>query len=104
MANEIWLRPSTDHSILSPSGRVSKRARDAALTREVARLFPPGYWDEPEPTADEARKARIITLRRSASGLRALAAHGMSRRKFSLAADALEAEAIACAIERKGTE
>ena len=89
------IRPTIDHTILSPSGRVSKRARAAALAREAVRLFPPGYWDEPEPTESEARLARAATLRRSAANLRDLAARGMSSRKFTRAAAALEAEATA---------
>lgn len=32
-------RPAIDHGLLSPSGRMSKRARDAAMKRETARLF-----------------------------------------------------------------
>ena len=85
--------PSIDHSILSPSGRVSKRAREAALKREAERLFPPGYWDSPEPTEQEKRAAKALSLRRSATNLRELADRGMSRRKFTKQADAMEAEA-----------
>lgn len=89
------MRPSIDHTLLSPSGRASKRARAAALKREHARLFPPGYWDEPEPSESEQRIARALCLRRAAADLRDLAARGMSVRKFTRAADALEAEAAA---------
>lgn len=89
------MRPSIDHTLLSPSGRVSKRARAAALKREHDRLFPPGYWDAPEPTEAEQRAALALTLRRSAANLRDLAARGMSTRKFTRAADAIEAEAAA---------
>jgi hypothetical protein len=85
--------PSIDHTLLSPSGRVSKRARAAALVREHAKLFPPGYWDEPGPTEQEKREAKALTLQRSAANLRDLAARGMSPRKFTRAAEALEAEA-----------
>lgn len=87
------MRPSIDHTILSPCGRVSKRGRAAALAREHARLFPPGYWDETEPTEAEARAAKVLTLRRAATNLRELAARGMSTRKFTRAAEVLEAEA-----------
>lgn len=41
--------PSIDHSLLSPSGKMSKRARRAAMDREREKLFPPGFWDEPVP-------------------------------------------------------
>ena len=70
MTKKQW--PSIDHSILSPSGRVSKRARKAALEREAKILFagidlnPP----IPQPTKAEA-------LRRQANQLLELAARGM---------------------------
>lgn len=57
-------RPSIDHGLLSPNGRMSKRARDAAMKREAARLFPPGFWDDVnkpprQPTlAEQAAKLR----------------------------------------------
>lgn len=87
--------PSIDHSILSPSGRVSKKARQAAMAREAARLFPPGYWDRPEPTEQEQRSADRERLLRSAANLRDLAARGMSSRKFNKAAEQMEIEAEA---------
>jgi len=87
-------RPSIDHSILSPSGHCSKRARAAALKREAARLFPPGFGHH-EPTEEEKRQETIKRLRRSAANLRALAARGMSPRKFPREAAKLEAEATA---------
>ena len=65
------------------------------MKREAARLFPPGFWDKPEPTEQERRAAKALSLRRSATNLRELAARGMSRRKFTRQADALEAEAAA---------
>jgi hypothetical protein len=49
--------PSIDHSLISPSGRMSKRAREAALKREAGRLFPPGYWDKPKPTREDEIRA-----------------------------------------------
>ena len=87
--------PAIDHSLLSPSGKMSKRGRAAALAREAARLFPPGYWDEPEPTAEAIRQADILRLRRHAATLRELAQRGMSVRKHTRAAEALEREAAA---------
>lgn len=84
--------PAIDHSLLSPSGRMSKRARIAAEKREAARLFPPGYWDAPvmKSQASDAKRSRLL---RHAAELRALAARGMSPRKFARKAAALEAEA-----------
>jgi hypothetical protein len=87
--------PAIDHTILSPSGRVSKRARDAALKREAARLFPPGFWNQPEKSAAELRSAKAESLRRSAANLRELAARGMSAKKFTREAARMEAEAAA---------
>jgi hypothetical protein len=82
--------PSIDHTILSPSGRASKRARKAALDREAARLFPPGIFPQPQPETTEQRKARLL---HSAQELRILASRGMSPRKFPKAAEKLEREA-----------
>lgn len=87
--------PTIDHTILSPSGRCSKRTRKAAMDREAARLFPPGFWDTPEPTEEEKRAAKVLSLRRHAATLRGLAERGMCRRKFTKEADAAEAEADA---------
>lgn len=86
--------PSIDHSILSPSGRVSKRARKAALAREASRLFPPGTFDSTK-TGDQLRREKIASLRRSAQELRQLAARGMGPRRHVKAAEALEAQAHA---------
>ncbi len=88
-------RPSIDHSLLSPSGTVSKRARKAALKREGARLFPPGFFDKQEQSAEDlALKDREQKLR-AAKNLRELAARGMSPRKFMREAERLEREATA---------
>ena len=86
-------RPTIDHSLLSPSGRGSKRSREAALKREAEKLFPPGYWTAPEKTAEEISQEKIEGLLRLARSLRNLAAHGMSPRKHLKAAEKLEAEA-----------
>lgn len=86
-------RPTIDHSVLSPSGRVSKRAREAAMKREAEILFPPGYWTAPEKTADEIAQENIARLLRAAHNLRGLAARGMSPRKHLKAAEEMEAEA-----------
>lgn len=79
-------RPSIDHSLLSPSGRMSKRARAVALKREAARLFPPDFdWSRaiPQPTKREQ-------LLRQATHLRDLAAQGMKPRAYRKEAERLE--------------
>jgi len=82
------IRPTIDHTLLSPSGRASKRARMAALRREAARLFPPGYWDDlrsvPQPSEEERARSQ-------AARLREMADRGMSPRKFRREAAAIEA-------------
>jgi len=95
--------PSIDHSLLSPSGRMSKAARARALKREAARLFPPGFWDVAPPTAAELAAQKVIALRRHAKTLRDLAARGMSRRRFLREAAELDAEAASIEAEQ-GTE
>jgi hypothetical protein len=87
-------RPAIDHSLLSPSGRCSKRARNAAMTREAARLFPPGYWDEPIPTEEEKRVKKIASLRAQAAACRTWASQGIQPRKLLKQATQYEAEAI----------
>ena len=90
-------RPSIDHSILSPSGRVSKRAREAAMKREAARLFPPGYWDRPEPTPEQIateREAKRSQMLDYAKFLRHLADGGMRPRVHRREATRLEREAV----------
>ena len=87
------IRPSINHSLLSPSGHISKRARNAALACEAAILFPPGYWDLLESTEQDIRAVEALSLRRAAADLRSLASRGMSPRKFNRAAETLEAEA-----------
>lgn len=81
--------PTIDHSLLSPSGEMSKRAREAALERERTKLFPPGTFDRPEPSTQEQREQKL----RAAQNLRDLAARGMSPRKHIRAAERLEQEA-----------
>lgn len=85
--------PTIDHSLLSPSGSMSKRARKSATEREAARLFPPGYWDMPTPSADALTQQARESKLRAAKNLRDLAARGMSPRKFIRAAEKLEKEA-----------
>ena len=85
--------PSIDHTLLSPSGRCSNRARDAAMKREAAKLFPPGFWDKPAPTPEELAKQKADMLLRTAKTLRDLAARGMNSRKYTREAAKLEEQA-----------
>ena len=82
--------PSIDHSLLSPSGQMSKRARKAAMKREAERLFPPGFWNKPVPTEHELTQKKAKQLRRTAATLRELAERGMRRRKYKKEAARLE--------------
>ncbi len=83
-------RPSIDHGLLSPSGRMSKRARKAAMARAAKGLFPSGFWEEarrvPQPTRREA-------LLQQAARLRDLADRGVNTRRYNREADKLEARA-----------
>lgn len=88
-------RPAIDHSILSPSGRASQRARRAALQRAAEQLFPAGFWDPTQPSAGAQLQARREALLRQAAELRALAARGMKPRAHRKQAAQLEAEAAA---------
>ena len=93
------VRPTIDHSLLSPSGRASKRAREAALEREADILFPPGYWTG-EKTTEVISQANTDRLLRAAHNLRGLAARGMSPGKYLKAAEKLEEEANSIGRER----
>lgn len=85
--------PSIDHSLLSPSGKMSKAARKRANAREAKRLFPAGFWNKPEESETDKRKREIKSLRRNAKQLREIAARGMCIRKYPKEAARLEAEA-----------
>ncbi len=87
------MRPTIDDTLLSPSGRCSKRAREALLALEKAKLFPPGYFDAPPKSSAEMAAEKAATLRRRATELRALAACGMKPRAYRKEAARLEAEA-----------
>lgn len=81
----MW--PSIDHSILSPSGHVSKRARQAALERARQTLFPEGL---PAPSCPQpTERDRLL---RQAKELRDLAERGMHPRKYRKEADRLESK------------
>jgi hypothetical protein len=82
-------RPGLDHSLLSPSGKVSSRARQAALRRAVVDIFGP----EGLQPASVSQPSERETLVRQARELRDLAARGMSPRKCRKQAALLEARA-----------
>lgn len=86
-------RPTVDHSVLSPSGRTSKRAREAAIKRTAEKLFPPGYWEGLKPGEQDKRLAEAKRLRLAAANLRGLAERGMSPKKFAREAARMESEA-----------
>lgn len=85
------IRPSIDHSILSPSGWVSKRARQAALNRAAAELF--AEWGGHLPKPEAPPTDLIVQLKLQAAELRQLAARGMKPRAYLKKAIELEAEA-----------
>lgn len=81
--------PAIDHGLLSPSGRISKRARAAALERERVKLFgPAGLQRAPVPQPTERER-----LLREAKQCRDLAAGGMRPRAFIKQAERCEAAA-----------
>lgn len=69
------------------------------MTREAARLFPPGYWDEPILSEEERRAKKIASLRVQAVACRTWASQGIQPRKLLKQATQYEAEAIE--LERK---
>jgi hypothetical protein len=84
-------RASIDHGLLSPSGRMSKRARKAAQKRTSVELFGPNGLERAtckQPT----EKERLL---RDAARWRDLATgpHKMSPRKFIRLAEEAEAKA-----------
>jgi hypothetical protein len=84
-------RPSVDHSILSPNGRVSKRSKDVAMARTREALFGPGGLQRPQV----AQPSEAESLRRQAAELRRLAAGGMKPRAYAKKAAELEQRAAA---------
>lgn len=91
------IRPTIDHTILSPSGHVSARARKAALAREDERFatFDAWLFREHVKSQAEINAERALSLRRSAANLRDLAARGMKPRAYAKQAAQWEAEAEA---------
>lgn len=90
---------------LSPAqlGRMSKRQREQYSTRAQRRMIVEAQIrdlsrsdeviaNEERENEEKARQEQIERLRRSAKNLRDLAALGMSTRKFSRAAEKIEAE------------
>lgn len=84
--------PSIDHSTLSPSGRVSKRSRKAALKRAHDLLWPNGF---PKPTYTPTSEERKQHLLSRAKFLEGLADGGMRPRVHRKLAAQLRAEADA---------
>lgn len=84
------MRPSIDHSLLSPNGRMSKRARAAATKREGERLFAGVDLNPPPPQPSERER-----LLRWAGELRAMADRGYRPRYHRKHADKIEAQANA---------
>ena len=76
-------------SLTSPSGKMSKRARDAAEERLRVSIFGEKGLEGPKVKQPE----KVDTLRRQAKELRALAERGMKPRAYRKKADELEAEA-----------
>lgn len=84
-------RPSIDHSLLSPSGRMSKRARAAAQERTRVELFGPNGLQRttvPQPT----EKERLLRDAKLYRGL-ATGPHAMSPRRYNRMADEAERKA-----------
>jgi len=77
--------PSVNHSYLSPSGKVSKRARQAAQERTRRELLGDGLAFPACQQPTEAER-----LRRQAAQLRTLADRGMKPRAYRRKADELE--------------
>lgn len=85
--------PSIDHSLLSPNGRMSKRARKAAMDREAKRLFEGVTSLTGEYTQEQINEQKRQHNLNYAAFLRDLAAKGMNPKKHLKLAIQLEAEA-----------
>lgn len=83
----IW--PCIDHSLLSPNGHMSKRARTAALTRETARIFE-GVDLTPKLPPQPSKRDRLL---QEATRCRELASRGMRPRAFIKQAEMCERQA-----------
>lgn len=76
-------------AVSSPSGKISKRAREAAAKRLSHDLFGPNGLERPK-CRQPTEKERLL---HRAAYLRDMAARGMSVRAFTKEADMLEAKA-----------
>ena len=94
-------RPSIDHSVLSPSGRVSKRSRAAALERTRRELFPESEFPDGIGPQGPPQPTEVEHLRTRAAMLRDLAERGMKPRAYRKEADRLEAQAAALESQQK---
>jgi hypothetical protein len=81
--------PSIDHSFLSPSGKISKRARKAYMDKFTKELFPDGLILKGQ-CKQPTKKEKLL---RQAKMLRELADRGMSVKKYNKEADKLEKQA-----------
>ena len=90
----MYKGPSCDHGLLSPSGKMSKRARKAAEKRLFEKLFPRDEFPNGIPVnqlpKQPTKKERLL---RQATELRELASRGMKPRAYAKKADELEAQA-----------
>lgn len=77
-------------SLSSPSGSMSKRAREAANKRHSEALFGPGGLPTPSGPAQPSYKESLLA---KAAELRDIASRGMSTKKYTKEAQRLEAEA-----------
>jgi hypothetical protein len=80
-------RTSIDHGILSPSGRVSERSRQAAIERTRKELFGEEGLEPPSPGRQPSGKESDLSR---ASELRDLASRGMKPRAYAEEAARLE--------------
>ena len=89
--------PSIDHSLLSPCGRISGRAKAAYLQRFTTEVHV--WWDAKypavTPTEAEKNRAHADGLLAAAADLEELADRGMSARRFRKEAARLRAESAA---------
>ena len=81
--------PSINHSFLSPSGKMSKRAHKKYLDRFTKELFPNGL-----PRALPKQPSEKDRLLAQAKQLRELAERGMCTRKYTKRAEELEEQAL----------
>lgn len=81
--------PAMDYGLHSPSGKMSKQARAAAMKRETAQLFAGVELNPPVP--QPSKRERLLYW---AAELRKLADNGFRPKYHRKHADRLEAEAM----------